>query len=75
MASKKIEAKSGNRRDPIVRQIANNLQQLSRAIAAPSRMQMNQLAPILPNQYPEATVKTFFAVPLLNLMRTESKQL
>jgi hypothetical protein len=37
LASKKVETKPGNRRDPIVRHIANNLQQLSRAIAALGR--------------------------------------
>jgi hypothetical protein len=34
LARKKIEAKSGYRRDAIVRYIANNLEQLGRAIAA-----------------------------------------
>jgi hypothetical protein len=34
LASKKIETKTGNRWNPIVRRIANNLQQLNRAIAA-----------------------------------------
>jgi hypothetical protein len=34
LASKKVETKPGNRWNPIVRHIANNLQQLNRAIAA-----------------------------------------
>ena len=34
LAGKKIEAKSGNRRNAIVRYIANNLEQLGSAIAA-----------------------------------------
>jgi acyl-CoA reductase-like NAD-dependent aldehyde dehydrogenase len=37
LASKQIETKSGNQRNAIVRDIANNLQQLSRAIAALGR--------------------------------------
>src|SRR5262249_59652712 len=37
VARKKVETKPGNRRDPVVRLIANNLQQFSRAVAALGR--------------------------------------